>query len=93
MYLLINRHNNCVGIFSTIEKMKIVVETLILDEYKRIGHLGGDYHYRYIELNPDELWYCDEHPNVKAIFSLHTLHPEYFINKIEIDKTGKITKI
>ena len=54
MYLLIDRHYMCIGIFSTKKKMKMVVETIINAEYQRTGEIGGNYHFRYIKFNPDE---------------------------------------
>lgn len=94
MYLLIDRHYMCIGIFSTKKKMKMVVENIINDEYQRTGEIGGNYHFRYIKFNPDDSWFSEGNPNLKAILSLNTMHPEYFDHEIETDwKTGKIAKI
>lgn len=94
MFLLINRSYMCLGIFSTKEKMGMVIETIIKEEYEKTGEIGGNYHFRYIEFNPDEVWFDENHPNSKAIFSLNTMHPEYFNHEIETDwSTGKIIKI
>lgn len=94
MFLLINRSYMCLGIFSTKEKMGMVVETIIKEEYEKTGEIGGNYHFRYIEFNPDDVWFDENHPNSKAIFSLSTMHPECFNHEIETDwSTGKIIKI
>ena len=93
MYLLIDRHYMCLGIFSTKKKMRMIIETIIREEYEETGEIGGDYHFRYIKFNPDEIWFKEGNPNSKAIFSLNTIHPEHFDHKIETDwKTGKIIK-
>ena len=94
MYLLINRHYMCLGIFSSKQKMKLVIESLIQGEYEKTGEIGGNYHFRYIKFNPDDIWFKEGNPCSKAIFSLNTMHPEYFPNEIETDwSTGKIIKI
>lgn len=94
MYLLIDRHYMCVGIFSTKKKMAMVVETIIKDEYQRTGEIGGNYHFRYIKFKPDEAWFLESHPNSKAILSLSTMHPECFNYEIKTDwTTGKIIKV
>ena len=94
MYLLINRHYSCLGIFSTKERMKAVIETIIRSEYERTGEIGGDYHFRYIEFEADEMWFKEGNPNLKPICSLSTMHPEYFTNEVETNwSTGEIIKI
>lgn len=76
--------------------MKIVIENLIKSESTDGVH--GDYHFRYIEFNVNEPWFSemDEYnTNIgKALFSLTTLHDEYFPNKVETDwATGEIIKL
>ena len=94
MYLLIDRHYSCVGIFSTKKKMRMVVEHAIQTEYEKTGEIGGNYHFRYIKFNPDEAWFGDGNPHLTTLYSLHTMHPENFDYEIETDlNTGKIIKI
>ena len=82
-----------VGIFSTKEIMKYVVQQIIEDEMED-KEVGGDFHFKYLEMELDQPWLSDSNPNAKAIFSFSTMHDEYFPNKIETDwKTGKITNI
>lgn len=94
MYILI-KSSSLVGIFSTKEIMKEVIEVLIKDNFEKYG-THGDYHFKYIEMKVDEPWvgnvYNREVGN--ALFSLSTLHSEYFPNKIETDwSTGEIIKL
>lgn len=94
MYLLIDRHYSCVGIFSTKKKMRMVIEYQIKKEYEKTGFAGGNYHFRYIKFNPDEAWFADGNPHLTTLYSLSTMHPEKFDHEIETDwNTGKIIKI
>ena len=84
MYALI-KNQQLIGIFTTKKKMKETCEAIIDDDYIDSGTYGW-YHFRYIEFKPNEL--------NKALFSLFTLHQEYFVNEIENDpKTGKILSL
>ena len=94
MYLLIDRHYSCVGIFSTKKKMRMVVEYKIKREYEKTGEIGGNYHFRYIKFKPDEAWFTDGNPHMTTLYSLSTMHPEKFDHEIETDwKTGKVLKV
>ena len=84
MYVLI-KNQQLIGIFTSKKKMKEICEAIIDDDYIDSGTYGW-YHFRYIKIKPNEL--------NKALFSLFTMHPEYFVHEIENDpKTGKILKI
>ena len=94
MYILI-KASSLIGIFSTKKIMIEIIEELIKDHFEKYGS-HGDYHFRYIEMNVDEPWVGDVYNKEvgKALFSLSTLHDEYFPNKIETDwSTGEITKL
>lgn len=98
MYLLIKGGGSLIGIFTTKTLMKIVIEQMIQDDYERTGAYGN-FHFRYIKFNPNDPWLGDKNghydKNVgKAIFSLFTMHTEYFTNEVETDwSTGKILKL
>ena len=84
MYALI-KNQQLIGIFTSKKKMKEICEAIITDDYIDSGTYGW-YHFRYIKIKPNEL--------NKALFSLFTMHQEYFVHEIENDpKTGKILKI
>lgn len=96
-YILIKGMGMLVGIFSSKEKMRFVIEELIKDNYQKNG-CHGDYHFRYIEIPIDAPWFSNDgsyNKEVgKAIFSLSTMHIEYFPNKVETDwSTGEIIKL
>lgn len=96
LYILI-KASMLMGIFSSKEMMKVVIEEYIKDNYQKNG-CHGDYHFRYIEFKPDQPWIEDgtefDETLGKAIFSLSTMHDEYFPNKVETDwSTGKIIKL
>ena len=94
MYLLIKR-DMVVGIFSTKEHMKAIIESLIKDDYERSG-VHGNYSFRYIEFDVDQPWFNklnDNYPdNIgRALFSLSTMHTEYFNHCVKTDwTTGEI---
>ncbi len=94
MFALIRRTGMLVGIFSTKERMKVVIDSLIKDDYEKTG-VCGNYNYRYVEFNLDEPWFCcdDEYPAEvgKALFSLSTMNTEYFTHCVKTDwSTGEI---
>ena len=93
MFALIKGTGMLVGIFSTKEHMKVVIEELIKDEYQTSG-VHGDYNFRYIEFEINEPWFNDDEYNKevgKALFSLSTMHTEYFKHCIKTDwSTGQI---
>lgn len=96
LYILI-KGSNLMGIFSSKEVMKVVIEEYVKDKYQKNG-CYGDYHFRYIEFTPDQPWIEDgkefDKELGKAIFSLSTMHDEYFPNKVEINwSIGKIIKL
>ena len=97
MYLVI-RASMVFGIFSSKKYMRAAIEQYIKDHYEFNGGPCGNYHFKYIKFNVDEPWFSkdgDYHPEIgKALFSLSTMHDEYFPNEIETDwSTGKIIKI
>ena len=84
MYALI-KGQQLIGIFTSKKKMKEICEAIINDDYIDSGTYGW-YHFRYIKIKPNEM--------NNALFSLFTLHQEYFVNEIENDpKTGKILSL
>ena len=84
MYALI-KNQQLIGIFTSKKKMKEICEAIINDDYITDGCYGW-YHFRYIKIKPNEM--------NNALFSLFTLHQEYFVNEIENDpKTGKILSL
>lgn len=93
MFLLIDNKSTLVGIFSTKQKMLTVCKAIIENDMKTQGYCGY-FHFRYAEVNPDEPYFFKngkERPansiDYRAMFSLHTLHDEYFTHKIENDPT------
>lgn len=97
MYLVI-RASMVFGIFSSKKYMRAAVEQYIKDDYETKGGPCGNYHFKYIKFNADEPWFSKDgnyHAEIgKALFSLSTMHTEYFPNEIETDwSTGKIIKI
>ena len=96
MYLLIKGAGMLVGIFTNKKIMRMTVEAMIEGDYQKNGYYGH-YHFRYIKVNANDPWLTkndEDRKNVsKAIFSLSTMHTEYFPNEIETDwNTGKILK-
>ena len=95
MYALI-RHGMLVGIFSTKDHMRILIEQLIKDEKEKTGTPVGNMCFRYIKFKPNCPWFegAEDIEAGKALFSLSTMHTEYFPNVVETDwSTGEITKI
>lgn len=93
MYLLINNNSTLVGIFSTKQKMLTVCKAIIKNHIETEGYCGW-FHFRYAEVNPDEPYFFKngkERPassiDYKAMFSLGTIHNEYFTHEIENDPT------
>ena len=96
MYIVINGPGMLFGIFSTKKYMKIAIEQKIKDALETNGSPCGHFHFRYIKMNVDEPWVGNVYNKEvgKALFSLSTLHDEYFPNKIETDwSTGEIIKL
>lgn len=96
MYILI-KASMLMGIFSTKQKMRKVIEANIQDNYETKG-CHGDYHFRYIKCNLNEPWFSKDgkyNSEVgQALFGLSTMHDEYFTHKVETDwSTGKILKL
>jgi len=97
MYLLI-RASMVFGIFSNKKYMRDAIEQYIKDQRETNGGPSGNYHFRYIKFEINDPWFNttgEYHPEVgQALFSLSTMHNEYFPNKVETDwSTGKITKL
>lgn len=97
LYLCI-RASVLFGIFSSLEHMQVAIEAYIKDTKETEGTPLGDFHFRYVEFEANEPWFTADgewHSEIgKAMFSLSTMHTEYFINKVETDwSTGEITKI
>lgn len=95
MFILIRR-SNVVGIFSTKEKMRTVIELIIQDEKEKDGTPLGNLSFRYIECELDDPFFRDPYSKEigKAIFSLSTLHTEYFPNEVKTDwSTGEIINL
>lgn len=94
MFVLIQRQM-LVGIFSTKEHMKTIIKSLIKDDYEKSG-VHGNYSFRYIEFDVDQPWFNklnDNYPSDigRALFSLSTMHTEYFTHCVETDwSTGEI---
>ena len=94
MFALIKGTGMFIGFFSTKERMKFVIDEMIQDEYETTGY-HGNYNFRYVEFNLDEPWFCrdNEYPAEvgKALFSLSTMHTEYFTHCVKTDwSTGEI---
>jgi len=95
MYALIRREM-LVGIFSTKEHMRIVIEQIIKDEKETNGTPVGNMSFRYIKFKPNCPWFegAEDMEAGKALFSLATMHTERFPNKVETDwSTGEIIKL
>jgi len=95
MYALIRREM-LIGIFSTKEHMRIVIEQIIKDEKETNGTPVGNMSFRYLKFKPNCPWFAnaDDMESGKALFSLATMHTERFPNKVETDwSTGKIIKL
>lgn len=96
MYLVI-RASMVFGIFSNKTYMREAIEQYIKDKYESHGY-HGDYHFRYIKFEANEPWFTKDgkyhHDIAKALFSLSTIHDEYFTHKIKTDwSTGEILDI
>lgn len=94
MYVLIHKTGLLVGLFSSKEKMKIVIEELIRSDYAKSGY-HGNYNFRWVKLNIDEPWFTKDGKKApietNAILSFSTMHDEKFIHKVQTDwSTGKI---
>ncbi len=94
MYALIRGTGMFVGIFSSKEKMKLVIETLIKDNYENTGTYGN-FNFRWIRFKVDEPWFSingiEPPKETKALFYLSTMHDEKFTHKVMTDwSTGKI---
>lgn len=95
MFILIQR-SNVIGIFSTKEKMRTVIKLIIQDEKEKNGNPIGNLSFRYIEYELDDPFFRDPYSKEigKAIFSLSTLHTEYFPNEVKTDWfTGEIINL
>ena len=88
MYLVI-RASMVFGIFSNKKYMKDAIKASIKSHYESNGYHGW-YHFRYIKFNPNEPWFSKDGQYNKdigqALFSLSTLHSEYF-KEIKNDPT------
>ena len=74
--------------------MNSSIAVFIKDKYEKDGY-HGDYHFRYVEFYPNEPWFeVGGKLNLeigKALFSLSTMHNEYFTHKVKTDwSTGDI---
>ena len=97
MYLVIHRPS-MFGIFSSKKYMREAIEQYIKDDKETNGTPCGNYHFKYIKFTVNDPWFNKDgeyHAEIgKALFSLSTMHDEYFPNKIETDwSTGKIIKL
>lgn len=95
MYLVLRR-DMVFGVFSSKKIAKMCMEAVIQSDYEKTGTYGW-YHFRYIKFDVDEPWLNKDNKSYnaeigRALFSLSTLHTEYF-KEIENDPhTGKILK-
>lgn len=94
MYALMYRAGSFLGLFSTKKKMRIVIKTIIKDDYEKNGY-NGNYNFRWVKLNVDEPWFTkdgkDAPTETRAILSLFTMHDEKFTHKVKTDwSSGKI---
>lgn len=83
-----------IGVFSSLKKMKYIVNTLIKDNYEKNGSHGW-YHFRYAKVELDEPWFGPAGKDLmdegRAILSFNTMHPEYFKHCIINDpNTGEV---
>jgi hypothetical protein len=69
--------------------MKAVIEYLIEEDFKKTG-CHGWYHFRYLEFEPDAMWFSDGNPNLKEFYSFTTFHPEFFTEIENNPKTGEL---
>ena len=97
MYILIKREM-LVGIFSSKDLMRVVIDEIIKDEKEKKGMPCGDFHFRYIKMTINEPWFTKDgkvcKSDANAILSLSTMHTEKFTNKVETDwSTGEIIKL
>ena len=97
MYLVI-KASMVFGIFSSKKLMKFAIEEYIRNQGEVNGTPHGNYHFKYIKFSADQPWFGKDNVYNKnigqALFSLSTMHDEYFPNKVETDwSTGKILKL
>lgn len=93
MYLVLRR-GMVFGIFTNKKIAKACINAAIKSDYERTG-VHGWYHFRYIKFEPNEPWISknsdDYNEDVgKALFSLSTLHTEYFKDIENNPDTGEI---
>ena len=98
MYIVIRGSGMLFGIFSSKKLMKEAIECAIEFDKQKNGTPCGNFNFRYIKANVDEPYFSKnlEYSSEigRALFSLSTMHDEYFPNKVETDwTTGKIIKI
>ena len=95
IYILIKGGNTVVGIFSSMEHLKVVVQSYIQEDYEQTGNHGW-YHFRYAVFDINEPYFPADGKNgnfeeARSLFSLSTMHPEYFHHTIVNDpNTGEI---
>jgi len=95
MYALIKSSGMFIGIFSSKENMKLVIEALIKNSYQKNGYYGN-YGFRYAKINVNEPWITnndnkDTSDEALAILSLSTMHTEYFKHCVKTNwSTGEI---
>ena len=99
MYILIDKSYMLIGIFSTKEKMRTVIELLIKDSKETEGTPCGNFHFRYAKIEIDEPWFTNDgeaskNPEANSILSFSTMHPEKFMHEVETNwTTGEIIKL
>lgn len=94
MYALIYRTGSFLGVFSSKEKMRTIIETIIKDNYEESGTYGN-FNFRWVKFNIDEPWFTiggvKSSNESRAILSLYTMHEEKFTHKVMTDwSTGKV---
>lgn len=94
MYALIYRTGSFLGVFSSKEKMRTIIETIIKDNYEDSGTYGN-FNFRWVKFNVDEPWFTiggvKPSNESRAILSLYTMHEEKFTHKVMTDwSTGKV---
>ena len=95
MYALIRREM-LVGIFSTKDHMRAVIEALVKEEIEKDGKPVGNMAFRYVKFKPNCPWFNDsaDIEAGKALFTFSTMHTERFPNVVETDwSTGEIIKL
>lgn len=95
IYVLIKGGGTVVGIFSSMKHLKMVVQMYIQENYEKDGYHGW-YHFRYAVFDINEPYFPADGENgnfdeARSLFTLSTMHPEYFHHTIENDpNTGEI---